>query len=247
MKFVYQYRTPDNKSHEGVISGSSREAVFAALKARGIRPSRVEEAPGICNKLLGRSKRWMLIGFLVAVVAVLAATVVRTKRDVSRLAADALCEERAQIYGSPVVLQDVGRDDWISVFSDCGDRWLARHAIPAHVCRCDEATLTSTDIAEALMRGRDRVLEPVEGDFDEVAKMKRQVNGMKRELQEYLSAGGTVLQYMRRVEIRQRAERSIYERAASSLRHSNDHNVWMDMNRKLRAMGLPMVEPAQPK
>lgn len=70
MKFNYEYRTSDNKLHEGVVSAASRDDAFAVLKARGIRPGRVTEAPGVFNKLFGKGKRWIAIVALAVALAI---------------------------------------------------------------------------------------------------------------------------------------------------------------------------------
>ena len=57
--------------HEGVINASSRDEVYSILKARGIRPGSVVEAPGFFNKLFGRGKRWLLIAALAIFVVLL--------------------------------------------------------------------------------------------------------------------------------------------------------------------------------
>ena len=78
MKFNYEYRTSDNKLHGGVVSAASREDAFSMLKARGINPARVTEAPGFFNKLFGKGKRWIAICVLAAaLVAALVALVIR--------------------------------------------------------------------------------------------------------------------------------------------------------------------------
>ena len=53
MKFFYEYRTRDNERRSGEVNAADREAAFALLKSQGIRPSRLNEAPGLANKLLG--------------------------------------------------------------------------------------------------------------------------------------------------------------------------------------------------
>ena len=83
MKFNYEYRTSDNRLHEGVIRSANREEAFAVLKARGIRPGRVVEAPGFFNKLFGKGKRWLAIVFLA--VALIVAVVFLLKRPRSPL------------------------------------------------------------------------------------------------------------------------------------------------------------------
>ena len=64
MKFEYEYRTCDNERKSGMISARDREAVFVTLKAQGINPSRVREAPGVFNRLFGKGKRYLVIAFL---------------------------------------------------------------------------------------------------------------------------------------------------------------------------------------
>ena len=57
MKFIYQYRTSDNEVKRGEIVAPDREAAFQLLRAQGIKPARLEEAPGVFNKLFGKGKR----------------------------------------------------------------------------------------------------------------------------------------------------------------------------------------------
>ena len=78
MKFNYEYRTSDNKLHAGSVRAATREDAFSALKARGINPARVTEAPGFFNKLFGKGKRWIAICVLaLALVLALAALSMR--------------------------------------------------------------------------------------------------------------------------------------------------------------------------
>ena len=64
MKFLSEYRTPDNVKHSGTICAADKEAAYAALKRQGIKPCRFAEAPGVFNKLFGKGKRWIAIGVL---------------------------------------------------------------------------------------------------------------------------------------------------------------------------------------
>ena len=61
MLFNYEYRTSGNEPRRGSLRARTRDDVYAELKARGIRPSRVFEAPGFLNKLFGKGKRWLAI------------------------------------------------------------------------------------------------------------------------------------------------------------------------------------------
>ena len=100
MKFLYAYKSADNVRHEGAIRASSRDAAFAALKAGGIKPIRVDEAPGFFNKLFGKGKRWIAIAFLTIVAVASLHYAHRTKVET----APSNFEDRAQLYGDPEVI-----------------------------------------------------------------------------------------------------------------------------------------------
>lgn len=240
MKFVYQYRTSANELKSGIVSAPSRDAAFAALKERGIRPSRVDEAPGIVNKLFGKGKRWLAIAVLCASCLVLWYSLRNTRTtldDARSTMHDArLFEDRAQLYGDPVVIRECVDCCWTNVFSMPFDQLLARYAIPGETVE-PIVLAPLPDKAEAT-----RLVEIDAADLAEVAQMKRMVNGLKRELKEYLEAGGTILSYVNRLNIRQRAERNIFETAQRQILKTRDHATWKEKNAELRAMGLPMVD-----
>lgn len=74
MKFIYQFHGSDNTVQSGVVCARSRDAAYGILRSRGIKPFKVDLAPGVLNRILGRGKRWLLIGFLsLALIAVLLA------------------------------------------------------------------------------------------------------------------------------------------------------------------------------
>lgn len=240
MKFTYQYRTSDNKSHTGVIKAATKEAAYAALKSRGIKPGRVEEAPGFFNKLFGKGRRWLAIGVLSAVATGAVIAFVRTSHEIKVVEQASLqaslCEERAQLFGDPVVIRECEEASWTNVFTEVFDVYLAQYAIPGRkVEPIVVAPLPSPEVAT-------RLVEIGEKDLVEVAQMKRMVNGMKQELSEYLTDGGSLVSYMNRLNIRQRAERGVFETAQRQIQKAKDHAVWKEKNAELRAMGLPMVE-----
>ena len=77
MRFDYEYRTSDNVPHKGTISAGDRDAAFAALKARGVRPAKVVASPGLANHLFGRGKRWLVIAFLSLILLALLVAISR--------------------------------------------------------------------------------------------------------------------------------------------------------------------------
>ena len=230
MRFLYQYRTSENELRHGVVRASDRDSAFAALKAQGIRPSKVEEAPGLLNKLFGKGKRWMAIVVL-ALLAAIGWWLAVSERDPD-------WEERSQIYGDPVLIKELSADNWAAVFANEGDWFLAAYAVPG---RAVTDILPPKDAALA-MKGSISIKED---DGEVVRKMKRIVNGMKREMREYVRDGGTPEGYFRRLAIRQKAEAQVLAGAERALKNESDPAKWAERNRQLQAMGLPMLEPEE--
>lgn len=231
MKFVYHYRTPDNKAQQGEITAASKEAVYVALKKKGVRPVRVEEAPGLLNKVFGKGKRWLAIGGLaVVVVVMISVTWLRNIEDSEQ----ALFDDRSQLYGDPVVISECEENGWRNVFESELDRYLVHYAIPGRPVSDDIAIPRHAE-------GELDLCVPSTGDLEEVARMKRIVNGMKREMSQYLVDGGSRDGYFKRLSIRQRAECGFVYNAQLQIRRTKDHSFWRKKNAELRAMGLPMV------
>ena len=72
MKFLYAYKTSDGTRHEDEIESESREAAFAALREKGIRPIKVYTANG--SKANGETKfitrkRFVLAALIIGVFA----------------------------------------------------------------------------------------------------------------------------------------------------------------------------------
>lgn len=241
MKFLYQYRTRQNQLKSGVVDASSREDAFSVLKSQGIKPCRMEEAPGFFNKLFGKGKRWIAIGLLsllVGVSFVVSLSLKSVVKDLTNEVEDlTVYEKRSQIYGDPALLSIVAADGWLAVFPMLGDRFLAAYAIPGrNVVYQGKPPLKH--IAEAIKRN----VEIYPDDYAEVATIKRMVNWMKREARTYVADGGTVEGYVKRLARRQREEAQYYFRIKQELSRTDDPVKWADRNEGLRAMGLPMIE-----
>ena len=226
MKYHYTYRTPENEMREGIVKAKNRNDVYAQLKKQGIKPSQV----------FGRDpigwKRWAAIGVLCAIVAVLSYMLILEEAEPQE-------QPRAQLYGDPATIQHLLADGWRKSFEDEGDAWLARHAIPASMCDCREIPPTNTMLNSAFLS-----IGPA--DSPELTKMKRMINGMKRELAEYLAGGGTPSDYMvlcdERLEI-ERGKVAIYKSEFDKLRRKGENieDSWERLNSELREMGLPTV------
>lgn len=246
MKFVFQYKTSSGERHDGIIEAASREDVFEKLKKVGIKPYGVKIAPGLCNWFFSLGKRVYAIGIL-SVLLIFALWFSCWEHLQSRQAnslTSVTSERRSQIYGDPLVLQTCESKGWSNVFENQLDRVLAAYAIPAKPV--DEELIRSA--VSGIRPPYD--LSPVvvsESDGFEVAKMKRMVNWMKEELHSYLSAGGTFVGYVERLQLRLSEEirmrfRIENELSALSPDDANFENEWESKNRILRAMGIRPVQ-----
>ena len=246
MKFIYEYRTAANEFKRGETFASSRDAAYAALKASGIRPSRVIEAPGFFNKLFGKGKRWIAIVVLASAVVVGLAT--HWGKDAPPRAD---CEVRSHLYGDPAVIQKISANHWLNAFEDIGDAFLARNGQPGVFDSLGKGVVDDPEIKAALLKGARKHLTIKENDLAELGKMKRIVNGMKDELVAYIDANGDVGDYMKLCVERIGTEIGIARRAQDQfsnlkkkLRQGLDAEVakeWDKQNRILRSFGLATV------
>ena len=224
MRYHYFYQTSRNESLEGWINAKDRNDAYTQLRKQGIKP----------YKLIGRNplawKRWAAIGVLAAVVVILSLL------QISNRPTAVLEEPRSQLYGDPAIIQQLSADGWRRTFADGGDAWFARHAIPASVCDCPSEGVELT--TKPLAIGAE--------DSPELAKMKRMVNGMKREVAEYVRGGGSVEDYMALCDERLATERGLvesYKRDFERLekKGGDTENEWEKKNAELRSMGLPTL------
>ena len=250
MKFTYQYRTSDNVAHQGTINAPTRDAVFVALKAKGIRPGRVDEAPGLLNHLIGRCKRWNAVAILaVALTSVLVFWIWNTVDEgvnssaIPSTSDFLLSQTRRQVIGDAAFIEKGIRTGWASVFPHEGERFLASFAIPG--VPAGQRNSTEEEVRQALTRKCDIEIE----DGIETRQIKAMVEGMKQELRTYLAAGGSVVGYGHRLVERQESEIAYYERAkneieaacASGTATDKVLSLWESKNDELRRMGIRLV------
>lgn len=238
MKFVYQYRTSDNAIHEGEIAAADRDSAFAALKKQGIRPSRLDIAPGVFNILFGAGKRWMAILLL---AFGLVAVVVLWLRD-SVAAAPNL--ERRQLVGDPAILEPGVKNGWSDLISGTGNLYLVQFIQPGRVVN---STIASRDAVVAIEQDL-RDVEISSDELMEYRQVKEMLNGIKRELREYVADGGTVELYVDRLRDRQNLEVAYYGRAVDEVEKGRRTlppdelmEVWKKTNENLRSLGIKMV------
>ena len=125
------------------------------------------------------------------------------------------------------------------MFEHEGDRFLASFAVPG--VKAAQRNTTVDEIKAAL--GRKIELTPDDGL--EARQIKAMVAGMKQEARAYIAAGGTIVEYGRRLTERQDAEIAAYERTKADLERAKETmsgnaliNYWESQNDKLRNLGI---------
>ena len=266
MKYTYAYKTSDGKRHEAAMDAASREAVFEALRAQGIKAIKVVAADG--SKANGAENgRHHLTGtaaiLAAAVVAAIAggawwliggggrgATALprprqaRPSRDGDEVKATSFltAQTRRQVIGDVAVVEKGIRTGWADAFEREGDRFFASFAIPGA-----EAGQRSTS-EEELRRALESAVEATPDDPLEIRQIKAMVEGMKDEARRYIAAGGTAVGYGQRLVERQEAEIAIYGRVKSDIEAAQkkmDSNAFEDYlekrNDELRNLGIKPV------
>lgn len=245
--------------HRGEITAVDREAAFQSLRAQGIRPGRLEIAPGFFNQLFGRGKRWMAIGLLAVVVVVALIVIGRDRMTIREMEGsspyvdtDGFVKpiDRRQIWGDSVVIDVAARQNWRVIFPNPADRLLALFAEPGQ-------TLTMMPRLPATLKDdMDRALsvrfKSAPGELDEYRQMKCIVEGMKEELRAYLKAGGSLNGYIKRLQQRQNEESDYLAKARAELQRQIDAGAdaaaaWQEMNRTVREQGLPALQMPEMK
>ena len=208
MKYTYAYKTPDGVRHEDAMNASSREEVFEALRAKGIKAIKVVAADGSKANGEVRGVRKRVVAVLVALAAVCVGVVayIGGERTGANVAANPeVSSPRHQIYGDPAVMEGLERGDFGEVLPREGDRMLAvfaqpgkfmcaKGANPRYLAAAQDAAFAAY-AKDELAPERDIVIAPE--DPREIKELKQIVNGMREELRGYLanparSGGGSM-------------------------------------------------------
>ena len=134
MRYTYAYKDSDGKRHEESMDAASRDAVFEALRARGIRPIKVVAADGskANGEVRGIRRRVAVSIVLIAAVVVGVAAYFAGARsgeagDVPSFEAE---QTRRQVIGDTAVVDKGILTGWSEVFPEEGERFFASFAIP---------------------------------------------------------------------------------------------------------------------
>ena len=253
MKYTYAYKTSDGVRHEDSIEAESRDAAFTLLRGRGIRPIKVVAADGskANGEVRGVRKRW--VAAIVAIAVVIAGITayfggfLASRRGLSpRFLVSVPTFEaeqtRRQVIGDAAVVDKGIATGWADVFADEGERFFASFAIPG--VKAGQSNTTVEELNEALARS----VAPADADGMEARQIKAMVEGMKAEARAYVAAGGSVVEYGRRLTERLDAEIAIYERTKAELEKARETlgrdaylSLWEEKNDQLRNLGIRLV------
>ena len=249
MKYTYAYKTSDGTRHEDSINAASREEVFAALRAKGIKAIKVVAADGskANGEMRGVRKRVVaaLVAFValgVGIVAYLSGT--RSNGDLGSSVATAFAtgQDRRQVIGDAAIIEKGIRNGWSDVFELEGERFLASFAIPG--VKAGQRNTSEKEFSAAL----EHKCTIADSDSLECRQIKAMVEGMKNEARRYIAAGGTIVEYGKRLTERQDAEIAIYNRvkadldkARKSMTEAAFMAYWEKRNDELRNLGIKTV------
>jgi len=251
LKYTYAYKTNDGIRHEDAMDASSREEVFEALRARGIKAIKVVAADGSKANGEVRGVRKRVVVALVALVATVAGVVAYIGGERTAAANGGGAVDRAltsgtrrQVIGDVAIIEKGIRTGWSEAFEREGDRFLASFAIPGV-----PAGQRSTS-EEEMRRALEGKVAPQPADPIEVQQIKAMVEGMKEEARRYIAAGGTIVDYGKRLVERQEAEIAIYNRVKGEIEKIRDtmppaafETYLEERNDELRNLGIkPIVD-----
>lgn len=253
MKYSYAYKTSDGIRHEDSMNASSREEVFEALRAKGIKAIKVVAADGSKANGEVRGVRKRVVAVLVALAAVFVGVIayIGGEHTAANIVGNpAVSSPRHQIYGDPAVMEGLERGDFGEVLPREGDRMLAvfaqpgkfmcaKGANPRYLAAAQDAAFAAY-AKDELSPERDIVIAPE--DPREIKELKQIVNGMREELRGYLANGnGTPRSFWRRLNERTASEMQIYERTRRELEKEKSTEVWEEKNAALRRLGLRTI------
>lgn len=245
MNYTYAYKTSDGIRHEDSMNASSREEVFERLRKQGIKAIKVVAADGSKANGEVRGVRKRVVVALVALAAVgvgMIAYIGGERTGAATAPSFQTMETRRQVIGDVAVIEKGIRTGWSEVFEHEGDRFFASFAIPGVA-----AGQRNTSEAE-IQRVLDKKVEPQSTDSIEVQQIKAMVEGLKKEARQYLSKGGSIVDYGKRLVERQEAEIAIYnriknevEKVRKEMKADEFENYLDERNAELRNLGIKPI------
>ena len=247
MKYTYAYKTSDGVRHEDSMNASSRDEVFAALRAKGIKAIKVVAADGSKANGEVHGVRKRVVAVLIAIVALGVGVCaylggIHTGGSPVSGTAFQTDQSRRQIIGDAAIIEKGILSGWSDVFALEGERFLASFAIPG--VKAGQRNTSEKEFTAAL----ENKCVVVDSDSLEARQIKAMVEGMKNEARRYLAAGGSIIEYGKRLTERQDAEITVYNRVKADIEKARETmteaafmTYWEKRNDELRNLGIKTV------
>lgn len=236
--WVYSWKSSDGVRHEDTIEAPTREAAFASLRGRGVKPIKVTQRVRPIDRVLSGLSRTAMLVVVAAVAAVAAFTFARRAETVPKEADVAGHPPGAMVRTAmplPRRQVDLSGIDLGSVFAYKGEAYLCRYAAPG-VVRDGAPPEPPDDLAASL--GKPIAIEP--GDSPAVVEIKRVVAGIKEDVSLFLANGKSPASVAEWLELRQQMEADFRRQLIGG--RGRDARSKAAINAKLRAMGLEEIE-----
>jgi hypothetical protein len=151
-------------------------------------------------------------------------------------------QARRQVIGDAAIIEKGIRNGWADVFQLEGERLLASFAIPG--VKAGQRNTSEKEFTAAL----ENKCIVADSDCLEARQIKAMVEGMKNEARRYLAAGGSIVEYGKRLTERQDAEIAVYnrvkadlEKARTTMTESTFMTYWEKRNDELRNLGIKTI------
>lgn len=253
--FRYIYKTSQGVRQTAEMSAATRDEVFAALRAKGIRPVKVVATDG--SKANGETSRvsrraWIALGLCLGLLATAPWMLARNGKPPAPAPGREPHEAKREILhlARPLARQVVSGDRLrianppADLFPSAAERYLAYFAEPGRPLPPADATPPAPDDFLACLQTPLRVKAD---EFTEYVELVRIVTRIKDEMRAYLAGGGSVGDYLAELVKRQRLEISYREQAERKLEEYLDaqkpdlpraYDYWLKANARLRSMGI---------
>ena len=258
MRYTYVFKTTDGVRHVDEMDAESREEVFEALRARGIRAIKVIAGDG--SKANGdirpaRPVKYtvpLLVALFLSLALAFLLTVSRepssgTPGESLTPSQEAIPLPRQTIPGNRLRIENAPAD----IFNTPAEAYLAQFAEPGRDFSGPTLTNLMDDAALMAMLGTPILISADE--LTEHIDLKRITAGIKREMRAYLRGGHSQAEYLTELVNRQRLEKSLRDKAEAKLAQlvadkntapETSYDFWLKTNARLQSMGIyPLVLP----
>ena len=236
--WVYSWKSPDGVRHEDTIEAPTREAVFASLRSRGVKPIKVTQRIRPVDRVFSYLSRAVVLAAVAAAAAAVAFIFARrteTGQKTTAVAVNPPDESVRLAMPLPRRQIDLSGIDLDSTFAYRGEAYLCRYAAPG-IVRDGAAPEPPDDLVASLGA-------PIAiglGDTPAVIEIKRVVAGIKKDIALFLASGKSLASVAEWLELRQQMEADFRRQLIGG--RERDSRSKADINAKLRAMGLEELQ-----